>query len=54
MKTKTYSNKTFDQKIKKLRQLLPTIANTFKDFISNNIDHFREVIPNDTTPFFRG
>ena len=53
MKTKAYSIKTFDQKNKKT-QSLPTIANTFTDFISNNIDHFREVMPNDTTLFFRG
>ena len=52
MKTfKSYSNKTFDQKHKKVftfRQLLSTIINTFSDFISNKIDNFSESLPNDT------
>ena len=53
---KAYSNKTFDQKDKKVftfRRLLSTAVNTFPDFISNNIDNFSESLPNDITYFFR-
>ena len=53
---KAYSNKTFDQKDKKVftfRRLLSTAVNTFPDFISNNIDNFSESLPNDITHFFR-
>ena len=34
------------------RQLLPTIVNTSSDFVSDNIDNFRELLPNYTTHFF--
>ena len=53
---KAYSNKTFDQKDKKVftfRRLLSTVVNTFPDFISNNTDNFSESLPNDITHFFR-
>ena len=57
MKTfKAYSNKTFNQKNKKVftfRHLLSTIVNIFSDFISKNIDNFSKSLPNDTTHFFR-
>ena len=47
----------FGQKNKKnihiFRQLLPTIANTFSHFMSNNTDTFIELLPNNTTHFSR-
>ena len=55
-KPKAYSNETFDQKNKKVFTLSDSyyqIVNSFSGFISSNIDNFRELLPNDTTHFFR-
>ena len=51
LKYKVIKHLTVEKSIHSFRQLLLLIVNTFSDFISNNIDNFRELITNYTTHF---
>ena len=52
-KPKTFSNKSFDQKVKKYAHFQTVTTNAFPGIISNNNNFFRELLANNTTHFSR-